>query len=82
MLGQDGAEVIELKRNYAIPTACSCAVQRRGRSIRSAKALAVSSGGWLPATIASTISGARNASRSQSSDVAVCDPFAFSDLCN
>ena len=63
VLGQDGAEVIELKRNYAIPAACSCAVQRRGRSIRSAKASAVSSGGWLPATIASTICGARNARR-------------------
>ena len=37
--------------------AFSCAVQRRGRSIRSVKTSAVCSGGWSPAAIASTISG-------------------------
>jgi hypothetical protein len=57
-------------RNYrerayeAIPMAFACAVQSSGRSIRSARASAVSSGGWSPAAIASTITGARNASRS------------------
>jgi hypothetical protein len=58
-VGTDRARAYE-----AIPMAFACAVQSSGRSIRSAKASAVSSGGWSPAAIASTITGARNASRS------------------
>ncbi len=32
--------------DYQMPTACACAFQSRGRSIRSAKGSAVSAGGW------------------------------------
>jgi hypothetical protein len=77
-LGQDGAEVIEPKKNYAIPTACSCAVQRGGSSIRSAKASAVSSCGY------DHFDDLRRQERQshQSSDVTRADPFTLSDLRN
>jgi hypothetical protein len=49
--------------DYQTPTASSCAVQRRGRSIRSVEASAVRFDGCLPAAIISTFFGARNANR-------------------
>jgi hypothetical protein len=56
-----GRKAIEGEHYEASPAAFSCAVPSKGRSIRSAKFSAVSVGGWSPAAIASTISGARKA---------------------
>ena len=44
------------------PSACSCALKRRGTSIRRMSATTLKSGGWRPLSIASTIFGDKNPS--------------------